>query len=186
MAGAAAGGWVCGRGGCGVGNYCTCAAGHPNPSKGTCQSTAARPRSDQCDNETMTNTFEPHRFAYAYRPGHTGDPNVPTRDLTLIRPGHVVFTYPASFCDERAQRFLNEVLRHIAGGRTILREYNSACLATIEITDTHVIARDFDGNPFRQNFHCHAGTITYNGNGIDGPITPGENDTADYIIESWA
>lgn len=135
----------------------------------------------------MTTSFEPRTFAYAFRPGHAGDPNVPTRDLTLLRPGYVVFSYPYfNVGDARAKVLLNEVLQHLAGGRKVRHQYTDAHHVTIEITATDITARDFDGNYSRQGFHCLNETIIYNARGVDGPITPGEFDRDDYIINHWA
>lgn len=135
----------------------------------------------------MSTSFEPRTFAYAFRPGHVGDPNVPTRDLNLLRPGHVVFSYPYfNVGDERCKALLNEVLQNLAGGRKVRHEYTDAHHVTIEITDTEVTARDFDGNYSRQHFTCLNEAIIYNAHGVDGPITPGEFDRNDYFINHWA
>lgn len=136
----------------------------------------------------MTTAIHPRTIAYALRPGHAGDPNVPDRDLTLIRTGHVVFSYPYRNTgdDETAKRLLNEVLQHLAGGRKVHHKYTDTQHVTIEITDTDVIARNFDGNYSRQGFHCLNEAIIYNAHGVDGPITPGEFDRDDYFINHWA
>lgn len=133
----------------------------------------------------MTTSFEPRTFAYAFRPGHVGDPNVPTRDLNLLRPGHVVFSDPYyNVGDERAKVLLNEVVQHLAGGRKVHHKYTDAHHVTIELTDTEVIARDFDGVYNRQHFTCLNESIIFNGRGVDGPITP--TDRNDYTINYWA
>lgn len=158
-----------------------------NSSKGTCQPIGSRSPNTQCDNDAMTTAIHPRTIAYALRPGHAGDPNVPDRDLTLIRTGHVVFSDPYyNIGDERPKVLLNEVLQHIACGRKVRHDYTDAHHVTIELTDTDVIARDFDGNYSRQSFHCLNETIIYNARGVDGPITPGEFDRDDYIINHWA
>ena len=135
----------------------------------------------------MNTTIHPRTIAYAYRPGHVGDPNVPDRDLTLIRTGHVVFSYPyRNTVDGRAKILLNEVLQHLACGRKVRHNYSDAHHVTIELTDNEVIVRDFDGVYDRQHFTCLNETIIYNARGVDGPITPGEFDRDDYIINHWA
>lgn len=133
----------------------------------------------------MTTSFEPRTFAYAFRPGHVGDPSVPTRDLNLLRPGHVVFSDPGYIDnDERTKQLLNEVLQHLAGDRNVRHEYSDTHHVTIEITDTEVIAHDFDGVDDRQHFTCFFGSIIYNGYDVDGPITP--TDENSYFINYWA
>lgn len=135
----------------------------------------------------MTTSFEPRTFAYAFRPGHVGDPSVPTRDLNLLRPGHVVFSGPGyNGGDERTKQLLNEVLQHLAGSRNVHHEYTDAHHVTIEITATDVVARDFDGNHDRQYFTCINESIIYNALGHAGPISPGEFDRDDYVIDYWA
>lgn len=133
----------------------------------------------------MTTAIHPRTIAYALRPGHAGDPNVPGRDLTLIRTGHVVFSDPYyNIGDERPKVLLNEVLQHIACGRKVRHDYTDAHHVTIELTDTEVIARNFDGVYDRQHFTCLNEAIIFNGHDVDGPITP--TDRNDYYINYWA
>ena len=135
----------------------------------------------------MNNTFSPRRIAYAIRTVHEGGPCVPTRDLNLIRPGYVVFSDLDNIDEKRTQQLLNEVLQNIAGSRSrVAHTYTDARHVTIEVTNTGVIARDFDGNSDRQSFYCLNGSIIYSGHGHDGPVTPGDRDESRYIIESWA
>mgnify|MGYP006902695101 FL=1 len=133
----------------------------------------------------MTDAIHPRTIAFAFRPGHVGDPDVPDRDLNLIRTGHVVFSDPYfNAGDERPKVLLNEVLQHIACGRKVRHQYTDAHHVTIELTDTDVIARDFDGVHSRQHFTCLNESIIFNGRGVDGSITP--TDRNDYVINYWA
>ena len=86
--------------------------------------------------------------------------------------------------DERPKVLLNEVLQHLACGRKVRHNYTDAHHVTIELTDTEVIARNFDGVYDRQHFTCLNEAIIFNGHDVDGPITP--TDRNDYYINYWA
>ena len=101
-----------------------------------------------------TSAFEPVTIAHVFQPGREADPHAPEQELQLVRTGKFVFTYAHPAGNENnATSMLHEVLAFVGQGKRRVRHmYSNQSHVTVEVTDTEIIARDFDGNDDRQHF----------------------------------
>lgn len=135
-----------------------------------------------------TSAFEPVTIAHVFQPGREADPHAPEQELQLVRTGKFVFTYAHPAGNENnATSMLHEVLAFVGQGKRRVRHmYSNQSHVTVEVTDTEIIARDFDGNDDRQHFTGEYESIIYNGRGAVGPFTSGPFGNDDLTINTWA